>query len=224
MTLREQLLALCEPKFQKFTASLMPGVEHVLGIRIPVLRGIAREIAHGDWQTYLDGAEEHYFEERMLQGLVIGYAKCTPAQRLTQIVRFVPKIDNWAVCDSFCMRRIPSAEQQPLWEFIQPYFTSESEYDVRFAVVTGLSGYIDEEHLEALLAHFGTIRHDAYYARMAVAWAVSVCFVKFPERTMQWLGEGRLGDWTHNKAIQKICESYRVDAADKAAVRALKRR
>lgn len=224
MTLREQLFEMAEPGYRAFVSPLMPGVENVIGIRIPTLRKIAREIARGDWRTFLTDAKGDYFEERMLQGLVVGYAKCTPEERLAEIARFVPKIDNWALCDSFCMRKPPPTERQPLWGFIQPYFRSGREYDIRFAVVTSLSAFIDEEHLEALFVHYGAIRHEGYYARMAVAWAVSVCFVKFPERTLTWLRRNSLGTWTHNKAIQKICESYRVEAADKAAVKALKQR
>ena len=147
MTLRDQLLELQEPKYMKFTAALMPGVENVLGIRLPVLRKIARQIAAGDWRTYLAEAEDFYFEERMLQGLVIGCARCTPAEKLEHVARFVPKINNWAVCDCFCWR-LKAAERQPMWEFIQPYFRSEAEYDVRFAVVTGLGNFVDGEHLE----------------------------------------------------------------------------
>lgn len=170
MTLRDQLLELQEPKYMKFTAALMPGVENVLGIRLPVLRKIARQIAAGDWRTYLAEAEDFYFEERMLQGLVIGCARCTPAEKLEHVARFVPKINNWAVCDCFCWR-LKAAERQPMWEFIQPYFRSEAEYDVRFAVVTGLGNFVDGEHLEALLQLLDGVRHEAYYARMAVAWA-----------------------------------------------------
>lgn len=93
MTLREQLLELTEPKYMKFTSALMPGVENVLGIRLPILRSIAKEIAAGDWRAYLAEAEDFYFEERMLQGLVIGYARCEPAEKLAHVARFVPKID-----------------------------------------------------------------------------------------------------------------------------------
>ena len=127
MTLREQLLELTEPKYMKFTSALMPGVENVLGIRLPVLRSIAKEIAAGDWRAYLAEAEDFYFEERMLQGLVIGYARCEPAEKLAHVARFVPKIDNWAVCDCFCWR-LRAAERQPMWEFIQPYFHAPVSY------------------------------------------------------------------------------------------------
>ena len=147
----------------------------------------------------------------------------TPAEKLEHVARFVPKINNWAVCDCFCWR-LKAAERQPMWEFIQPYFRSEAEYDVRFAVVTGLGNFVDGEHLEALLQLLDGVRHEAYYARMAVAWAVSVCYIKFPQRTHEWLGSCSLDDWTFNKSLQKIIESLRVSDTDKQAIRAMKRR
>ena len=80
------------------------------------------------------------------------------------------------------------------------------------------------EHLEALLQLLDGVRHEAYYARMAVAWAVSVCYIKFPQRTHEWLGSCSLDDWTFNKSLQKIVESLRVSDTDKQAIRAMKRR
>jgi 3-methyladenine DNA glycosylase AlkD len=224
ISLREQLLELADPRYRDFSASLTPGAGKMMGVRLPQLRAIAREIARGDWRGWLAAAEEEYFEERMLQGLVIGYARCAPDEKLRHVARFVPKIDNWAVCDCFCWR-LKAAEREPMWEFIRPYFRSSREYEVRFAVVMALGNYVDEEHLDALLEILGSVRHEAYYVRMGVAWAVSVCFVKFPGRTREWLEQAcPLSDWTYNKALQKIIESYRVSPDDKAVVRALKRR
>ena len=224
MTIREQLLEMAEPGYRDFHASLLPGVTNIIGIRLPLLRGIAREIARGDWRAFLASDDILYYEERMLRGLVIGYAKCSPEEKLGHVARFVPKIDNWAVCDCFCWK-LKAAEREPMWRFIQPYFRSEAEYDQRFAVVIALSNFVDAEHLEALLKHFEAFRHEGYYARMGVAWAVSLCFIRFPERTMRWLAaQCPLDDWTYNKSLQKIVESYRVTDTDKSAVRALKRR
>lgn len=223
MTLRDQLLELCEPKYMKFTSALMPGVENVLGIRLPLLRKIAREITAGDWRAYLAQAGDFYFEERMLQGMVISYARCDPAEKLEHVARFIPKIDNWAVCDCFCWR-LKAAERQPMWEFIRPRFRSEAEYEVRFAVVMALGNFVDQAHIEDLLQLLDGIRHEAYYARMGVAWAVSVCYIKFPERTHAWLESCSLDDWTFNKSLQKIVESYRVSDAAKQEIRAMKRR
>ena len=222
-TLRDRLFAMADLRYRDFSASLTPGAGPMIGVRLPQLRALAREIARGDWRAWLDGAEEAYFEERMLQGLVIGYAKCPPDEKLRLTERFVPKIDNWAVCDCFCWRLRP-AEREPMWRFILPRFRAAEEYEVRFAVVMALSNYADEAHIDRLLELLGAVRHPGYYARMGVAWAVSVCYVKFPERTQAWLEAGcPLDDWTYNKALQKIVESLRVSDADKAAVRAMKR-
>lgn len=223
MTLREQLLDMAEPAYRDFIMPLMPGVEPVIGIRIPRLRRIAREIARGDWRAYLASAESLYFEERLLQGLVIGYAKCTPVEKLRHVAQFIPKIDCWALCDCFCWR-LKAAEREPMWHFIQPYFRSEREYDLRFAVVMGLGNFIDEEHLDTMLAHLDACRHDGYYARMGVAWALSVCCIKFPERTIEYLHQSAIDNWTFNKALQKITESYRVPVDLKTKIRAMKRR
>lgn len=223
-TLREELFALADARYRDFSARLTPGAGRMIGVRLPKLRAIAREIARGDWRTWLDGADDEYFEERMLQGLVIGYAKCPPAEKLQHVARFVPKIDNWAVCDCFCWR-LRSAERAPMWEFIRPCFDAPGEYEVRFAVVMALSNFADEEHLERLLALLGAVRHEGYYARMGVAWAVSVCYVKFPERTEEWLENAcPLPDWTYDKALQKIVESLRATPEQKARIRKLKRR
>lgn len=221
MTLREQLVELADPGYRNFVCPLMPGVSDVLGVRLPQLRRLAREIARGEWRAFAED-EGGCFEERMLRGMVIGCVRVPVAEKLELVARFVPQIDNWSVCDSFC-RTLRRAEREPMWRFIQPYFHARAEYDVRFAVVTALRNFIDEEHLEALLTTFDTIRHEGYYARMAVAWAVSVAFVHFPERTLEWLGSCRLDDWTYDKSRQKIVESLRVDDRAKQTVRAMKR-
>lgn len=223
MTLREELLALADPRYREFSASLIPGAGAMLGVRIPQLRKIARRIARSDWRTFLGTCAPRCFEERLIEGFVIGYAPCPIEEKLAWVARFVPRIDNWAVCDCFCWR-LRADEREAMWHFIQPYFRSDAEYDIRFAVVMALDNFIDEEHIDALLKLLGPIRHDGYYARMGVAWAVSVCFVKQPAKTRPWLeNDCPLDDWTFNRSLQKIRESYRADSADKAALRRLKR-
>ena len=109
-------------------------------------------------------------------------------------------------------------------QFVEPLFGAEEEFTVRFAVVTGLVNYVDGEHLEWLLERLAAVRHDGYYVRMGVAWAVSVCFVQAPQRVMEWLSEAPIDAWTRDKALQKIVESNRVDATTKTAIRAMRKR
>ena len=222
--LRKTLLGMADPAYRDFNARIIPGAGEMLGIRIPQLREMARQIARSDrWREFVGQDDCRWFEERMLQGMVIGLARCPIGEKLPLVARFVPKIDNWALCDCFCWK-LRTAERDPMWQFIQPYFRSDAEYDIRFAVVMAIANFIDGEHLETLFRHFEAFRHEAYYARMGVAWAVSVCFVKFPERTLRWLADDcPLDDTTFHMAIRKIGESYRVAPEDKSAARALKR-
>ncbi|MDE5852166.1 MAG: DNA alkylation repair protein, partial [Alistipes sp.] len=194
---------------------------------MPQLRKLAREILRTDWRKWLAGIEAAntlYYEERMLQGLVISLAPCTIAERLDYTARFVPRIDNWAVCDVFC-RKLRADEREPVWQFIQPYFRSEAPYDLRFAVVMSLQNFTDAAHLEDLLRLLGRIRHADYYVRMGVAWAVAECYAKAPERIHEWLRDDcPLDDWTYDKALQKIVESRLTPEPVRQTIRQMKRR
>ena len=101
-TIRNRLFELAEEDYRKFSSSLIPGEDKLLGVRLPHLRELAKEIVRGDWREYLNNAQDEYYEEIMLQGLVIGYAKAPPEEILKYIACFIPKISNWGVCDSFC--------------------------------------------------------------------------------------------------------------------------
>ena len=107
-------------------------------------------------------------------------------------------------------------------QFVQPYLESKEEYQLRFGIVM-LFHYVDEEHIDSLLAYADRLTHGAYYARMAMAWMISICFIKFPDKTMKYLQQSRLDNWTYNKSLQKIIESLRVDKETKDIIRSMKR-
>ncbi|MCK6075056.1 DNA alkylation repair protein [Paenibacillus silvae] len=223
--IRTQLLSLAEPEYQKFAASLIPNISNVMGVRLPAVRKIAKQIAAGDWRTYLDTAKDEYFEEVMLQGMVIGHVQAELDELLTRIAAFVPKIDNWSVCDSFCAGlKYTKVHTEAMWNFIQPYLKSEKEYDIRFGVVMLLNFYLEQPYIHQVLPLLDQIKHEAYYVKMAVAWAISIAYVKQPEATMPYLRHNTLDDFTYNKALQKITESYRVTPEDKQVIRSMKRK
>lgn len=212
-----RLLQLAAEGNKEFAQKLNPGVEGVLGIRVPQLRSLAKEIVRGDWRGYLAVADTYYMEERMLTGLVIAYVRdITIEKRFALIRQWVPQINSWAVCDTVCATFKPKeSERGAWWNFIEEFLRGNDEYAIRFGVVMSLTLFIDAEHLAALFAHYSAIRHEGYYVRMAVAWAISVCYVKFPDETLEFLAQGSLDTFTHNKAIQKIGESYRVSKENK---------
>ena len=145
-------------------------------------------------------------------------------ERLEYITKFVPKIDNWAVCDVSCAGfKFAKKYQSEVWKFLKPYLESNKEFEIRFGVVMLLDFYITEEYIDKVLEILNKIQYEGYYVKMAVAWAISVCYIKFPKETFKLLQENSLDDFTYNKALQKIIESYRVSEEEKKTIRAMKR-
>lgn len=228
--IRKQLEQLSEPDYRMFNEKLLPGVSNMLGVRLPKLRTLAKQIAKQDASKYLlqmkktDWQETAYYEEKMLYGLVIGYAKMDDNQYKQQLDAFVPLIDNWGVCDSSCMtykwmRKNPAY----WWDYLIQWIQADTEFAIRFSLVSMLDHFVDEPYIPKIFAVCSGMHHEGYYAKMAAAWLVSVCFAKFPEETYAFLQDDGMDDFTHNKSIQKTCESYRVSKEWKAAVRGLRR-
>ena len=231
--IREQLESLSETDYKKFNEKIVPGARNMLGVRLPKLRQIAKEIAKQEPVKYLEEIEEAlftkrdqiYYEEIMIYGLVIGYAKLADEERKEWLDRFLCHIDNWAVCDSCCMTyKWMKKNPEYWWEYLEECIKKEEEYPIRFAVVCMLDHFIDHTYIERVLQWCDRIGHDGYYVKMAVAWAVSVCFVKYPEPTYKFLQKNYMDDFTQNKAIQKICDSYRVTKEMKQEIKSFRRR
>ena len=224
---RETLLASAEPEYREFHQSLVPGLTTMMGVRMPKCREIARQISKKDWKGFLQETDDTCYEELMLQGLVIGYAKMSREEQRLWLSRFIPKINNWAVCDCCCSTYKFMKKDRLYWlDVLKRYLEEGKEFEVRFVVVCLLDHFMEEEYLDIQFEIYEEIcqREDIpFYVQMAVAWAVSVCYVHFPERTEEFLKRHRLDTFTHNKAIQKIRESCRVSREDKERLLSLKR-
>lgn len=224
--LQKQLFLLKDEKYKKFHKSLCPGVENIIGIRVPILRKFAKELEKNNLSKDVLKMNPQYYEEKMLQGMLIGFNKKISIQNiLEQIEEFIPKIDNWAVCDTFCAGlKITNKYSDEVWEFLQRYLGSNKEFELRFVIVMILDYYVKQEYLKSIFKIVNGIKHDGYYVKMAVAWLVSVCYIKYPTETLEYLKTNNLDDWTYNKSIQKIIESYRVDEAEKDVLRKMKKK
>ncbi len=226
MDIRERLFSLADTEYRNFHSSLCPGTDNIIGVRVPVLRNLAKEIAQsGDFLDFLNEQTE-YYEETMLAGMLIGMMKADFDTVLGYVRQFVPEIDNWAVCDTFCAGlKITKKHMHEMYSFILPFLDSRNEFEIRFAVVMLLDYYITADYISGVIALLDKVNHDGYYVKMAVAWALSVCYVKFPDVTMSYLsGENSLDDFTYNKTLSKICESLRVSKEDKAIIKEMKRK
>lgn len=224
MDYRKELLAIADKDNAIFSKKLTPGDEHVfLGARVPNIRILAKKIAAGDWKDYLNKWEYEYFEDAMLRGMVIGYAKTDSDTKIKLFGDFVPIINNWAVCDSACSTWKPKKEEkEKVWKFLLRLLKTKKEFQMRFAVVEMMDYFIDDEHIDNLLSLVNEYKHDGYYYKMGVAWCISFCFVKYPEKTMAFLKNNDLDVWTFNKSLQKITESRRVDEKTKKKIKAMR--
>lgn len=223
--IRKKLFEMQDKTYQEFHKGLCPNVEDIIGVRIPDLRKIAKQIAKENPREYLEKIPKEYYEEKMLQGFVIGYMKASLEEKLRYLDKFVPAIDNWAICDCCTSTyKFTNQYQKEVWEYLKKYLNSNKEFELRFAIIMLMDYYLTEEYIDEVLKIYDNIHHDGYYVKMGVAWALSVCYVKFPERTMKFLKNNNLDDFTYNKALQKMIESYRVDEKTKQLFRKMKRR
>ncbi len=224
--IRQDLLNLQDKKYQQFHRSLCPGTNNIIGVRIPVLRAYAKKLSKQEnFKEYISFNETVYYEEIMLQGMLIGFIKNADITELLPIIKnFILKIDNWAVCDIFCSGlKTVNKNKETVWKFIRKYLKSKKEFELRFAIVMMLDYFIDEKYIKDVLNIFDTVKHNGYYVKMAVAWAISAAFVKFPQITMIYLKKSNLDIWTYNKTLQKITESLRVSPKTKEIIKKMKR-
>lgn len=224
----ERLRGLADPQYAAFSEGLIPGAAHTsLGVRTPQLRAAAREILRGDdWCEFLEASRDHpILEIRMLHGFVLGGARCPIGEKLGLTDRFLPFVDNWAVCDGFCASFKPRKdEREQTFAFACRCAASDVEFRKRFGLVLLMSRFREPPYLEGTMAVYRSFRHDGYYARMGAAWGLATLWLSARDAALAILKDGCWDDFTHNKAIQKLCESYRVSPEDKALVRSMRRR
>ena len=223
--IKEKLFTLSDKKFHDFHSALCPGTNNIIGIRVPVLRDYAKEIyKEKDWKKTIKEIDNEYYEEIMLQGMLIGQSKDDINIIIRYVEDYVPKIDNWAICDTFCAGlKITKKYKKEMWKVVKKYLKSKNEFEIRFAVVMILNYYIGDEYLQEIYKMLGNIKNEDYYVKMAVAWAISVCLIKYYDETIAYLKNANINDWTYNKAIQKAIESYRISDERKEELRKIKR-
>lgn len=223
----EQLIEYQDLKYKDFTSALMPGSRPVIGVRLPILRKMAKEIAKGDWQNFVETAPEEYFEEVQLKGFVIAYAKASYEEILPFVENHIPKINDWSLCDSFCTSlKIVEKNREEFLKFLLPYAKEDDEFKQRVVAVILMDYYLTDDYIEQTLRILGGLKNEKYYCKMAVAWAVATAWAKQRDKTYAYMQDGNntLDDWTYNKAIQKMLESYRVSEEDKVMLRGMKRK
>ena len=222
--IREKIFSLADEKYKEFHSGLCPNTNNIVGVRVPILRNYAKELVKEGFEKNYNKIQTEYYEEIMLKGMMIGLEKMDIDTKLTYIKEFIPYIDNWAVCDIF-VAGLKIKEKEKFYNFIQKYLeNNKTEFEIRFGLVSLLDYFIDKEHIQQIFKITDKIKRDEYYIEMAIAWLISICYIKFPKETEEYLNNNKLSDFAYNKSIQKIIESTRVDEKVKNKLRKMKRK
>ena len=223
--IQEALLALQDKTYQAFQRKLVPTVapERVIGVRVPALRKLARTWkGTAEAAAFLTRLPHCYYDEDCLHGLLLCEEKDYDAT-VAELERFLPYVDNWAVCDLMApraFRTLPPAlpEQARVW------MNSTHPYTIRFGTGVLLRCYLDEAFRPEYLEWAAAVRSDEYYVNMMTAWYFATALAKQYSAALPYLLENQLEPWVHNKTIQKAVESYRITPEQKQYLRTLKRK
>lgn len=222
--LHEKLLSLSTTGGQVYVNKVTPGSSPSLGVRVPDLRKIAKELAKGDFQDFIENAPEQYWEYETLKAFVIGYAKTDIETAIKLCQDYIPKLHDWSVCDSLCQNfTIARKHPRRVYDWLMELAKVDDQYHQRVVAVILMSHLLLPEYIDGILDCMNRLKNPGYYTKMGVAWCVATAYAKFPEKTHAFMLENDLEDWTHNKAIQKMIESYRVSDEAKGILRTMKR-
>lgn len=220
-----KLQSLSDDKYREFSAKLIPNVTNILGVRIPLLRKLAKDLLRDnsfDSNAFLQINSKTYMEFTLLQAFIIGLKKSKQEEFFYDVKNFVPKINNWATCDGFCASlKLTKKYEDETFDFIQQYLISQKEYELRFGVVMLLNYFITEKYIDSTLSILTKLHSNDYYAQMAIAWALSICYTRFFDKTHRAIKSANISPEILSKTIRKVCESLQISKEQKKIVKAL---
>ena len=192
---------------QRIVNTKMP----VIGVRVPDLRRLARELAPdmsaADISELLT-AQNESFDYVLLCGLLITHVRLNDQTAIDLTKQYLPHVDSWAHIDIFVEKKRRFAGE--MWQdFALECLQNEAEFTVRYGVVSLMTNFLDEAHIDQVFAALRKVKHDGYYVKMALAWLYATAAVNFFELTLAELENEHIDAWTRNKAYQKMRESRR---------------
>lgn len=220
---QDKLFSMQDEKYRLFQCKLMPTVppDEVIGVRAPALRAFAKELIKTPYaDCFTDILPHRYYEENNLHGMIVERQKNFELA-VEQLDRFLPYINNWATCD-LIRPKVFSKNTNKLIEHIERWIATGDTYTVRFGIEMLMTFYLDDKFRTEYLEIAAQVRSDRYYVNMMTAWFFATALAKQYRAALPFLENRRLDTWTHNKAIQKSCESRRLTEQQKAYLKSLK--
>lgn len=219
------LSSMADEKYRLFSCKLLPDAvrKTVIGVRLPQLRTLAKNmVKNGAYAIVLNSSIGSTMEEKMVYGMLIGYAPLTDEQKFEYLLKFVPKIDCWSVCDCVCVS-LKFKDKKKLWAFLlKNYAKSTAEFELRFVLVMALNHFLEEKYLEDVLRLVENISSSAYYVVMAQAWLLSMLYVKFPQSVLDFLTSHKVSTIVYAKTLQKILESRQISQIQREKIKNLR--
>lgn len=222
--IQKRLSALADRKNAEFQAKLTPNVDcdKFIGVRTPQLRILAASLSEKERAEFMEALPHEFYDENMLHSVILekwkDYGEC-----LEKVERFLPYVDNWAVCDTL-RPKVFAGHREELLPHVKRWIASDMVYTCRFGINMLMTHYLDKVFKEEYLALPAAVTSEEYYVRMMAAWYYATALAKQWDSTIPYIERGLLPPWTHNKTIQKACESYRITPEQKAYLRTLRRK
>lgn len=215
------LYSLEDKKYKDFHKKLILD-ENLIGIRTNILKNISKEISKTNYKEFIKLNKHNLYEEKIIHGLILGYLNDFN-DVLDELDKFITYNTNWAINDTVCANlKIFKKNQIEGYKFILDYLKIDDPKKIRFALVLLLDHYINDNYIDKILNIVNNIQNDDYYVKMANAWLISICFIKYPDKTYKLLLKNNLDKFTFNKAISKICDSSRVEKEIKEELKKLR--
>ncbi len=224
--IQNELFALKDDQYQKFQAKILPNIESgkIIGVRVPKLRALAKQLFKQKEYYYIEdffaNLPHTYYEENLLHSFLIEQIKNFD-ECMAQLEKFLPFIDNWAVCDT-CHPKVFGRHTGVILQKAQAWVKSSEPYTIRYGINCLMTYFLDENfdptHFEQVCA----VNNEDYYVKMMQAWYFATALAKQWQAAVQVIEQKKLSPWVHNKTIQKACESFRVTDEHKEYLRTLK--
>ena len=222
--IRKKLFDNQDLEYRNFNSKLIPNIsrDKIIGVRTPILRKIAKDIYDDEYiDVFINELPHKYHEENILHGIILTLKYKNIDILLDKLELFLPYMDNWAVTDVISPKLF-SKYPDKVYDRIKIWIRSKDEYMIRFAIVSLLQFYLDDNFKLEILDLVSKIDSDYFYVKMAIAWFYSFALIKQYDSTIIYFENKKLDVWIHNKSIQKAIESYRISKERKEYLRSLK--
>ena len=211
--------------YREFNSKLIPNIdkETMIGVRIPDIRKIEKSLSIEEKEQFLMDLPHKYFEENMLHGIIISNMK-EYDKVIINLEKFLPYVDNWAVCDSISPKIFKKNREKAIVNVLS-WIKSNHTYVCRFGIGMIMQLYLEDEYFKkSYLDIIAEIKTEDYYINMMRAWTFQVALVKQWKEAILYIEKGLLDEFTHNKTISKSCDSYKIEKEKKEYLKTLRRK